>query len=64
MGVTNGQVRSDWDSDIKLAKASNIDGFALTIRSTDSWNAAQLALAYESAQANDFSVYISFDMVS
>lgn len=63
MGVTNGQVLADWNKDITAAKAAKIDGFALNAGPNDSWSVAQLNLAYQSAEANNFKLFISFDMV-
>lgn len=64
MGVTNGQVLADWNRDITLAKAAKIDGFAINAGPNDAWSVAQLNLAYQSAEANAFKLFISFDMVS
>ena len=45
---------------MQQAKAAGIDAFALNI-GVDSYTAAQLDLAYESANNNGMSVFISFD---
>lgn len=64
VGLTDGQTRDEWQLDISQAKASGIDGFALNIGSQDSYNAAQLQLAYDVASANGFSMFLSFDMAA
>lgn len=64
MGNTFGQTIDDWNRDIQLAKAAHIDGFALNAGPNDSFGVAQLALAYQAAEANGFKMFISFDMVS
>ncbi|KAL0633373.1 hypothetical protein Q9L58_007747 [Maublancomyces gigas] len=63
LGVTNGQVLADWNRDITLAKAAKIDGFAINAGPNDAWSVAQLNLAYQSAEANAFKLFISFDML-
>ncbi|KAL7266880.1 hypothetical protein RUND412_010554 [Rhizina undulata] len=62
LGLTSGQTSDEWASDMKAAKASLIDGFALNAGPTDSYGPEQLALAYQVAEQNDFSLFISFDM--
>ncbi|KAI0408495.1 glycoside hydrolase family 71 protein [Xylaria palmicola] len=62
VGLTSGQTRDEWQLDISQAKASGIDGFALNIGSQDTYNDAQLHLAYDVATSNGFSVFLSFDM--
>ncbi|KAL7415268.1 glycoside hydrolase [Mrakia frigida] len=51
-----------WLADIKLASASGFDGFALNV-GTDSWQSAQVALAYAAAAASglDFKLFLSID---
>ena len=51
---------SDYDEDMKLAKAMGIDAFALNI-GTDSYTQTQLEYAYTSAAQNGMKVFISFD---
>ncbi|OGM46231.1 glucan endo-1 [Aspergillus bombycis] len=58
--VSNRQNASDYDADMKRAKAYGIDAFALNI-GTDSYTDTQLHYAYESAANNDMKVFISFD---
>ncbi|KAJ5095816.1 alpha-1,3-glucanase/mutanase [Penicillium alfredii] len=61
MGVVNNrQSASDYDDDMKRAKAVGIDAFALNI-GTDSYADTQLNYAYESAANNAMKVFISFD---
>ncbi|TGJ81651.1 hypothetical protein E0Z10_g7113 [Xylaria hypoxylon] len=62
VGITSGQTRDEWQLDISQAKASGIDGFALNIGAQDSYNDAQLHLAYDVASSNGFSLFLSFDM--
>jgi glucan endo-1,3-alpha-glucosidase len=64
VGLTDQQSASQWQQDISQAKGSGIDGFALNIGSSDSWNTAQLPLAYNAAAASGFSVFLSFDMAA
>ncbi|KAI0044393.1 glycoside hydrolase family 71 protein [Auriscalpium vulgare] len=53
----------NWASDIALANANGIDGFALNIGS-DSWQPARVADAYQAALQSGlaFKLFISFDM--
>lgn len=54
----------DWESDISLASASSIDGFALNIAHNDPHNTATLANAFAAASAvapTTFRLYFSFD---
>jgi glucan endo-1,3-alpha-glucosidase len=64
VGYTDGQGLSQWVQDMQYAQLSGIDGFALNM-GTDSWQPAQIALAYEAAaELVDFWVFLSFDMSS
>ncbi|KAH8146185.1 uncharacterized protein LAJ45_09883 [Morchella importuna] len=63
VGNTYGQTLDDWAKDIQLAKAASIDGFALNAGPTDSYGEEQLDLAYQAAEANNFKLFISFDML-
>jgi hypothetical protein len=58
--VPNRGGASDYDPDMKAAKAAGIDAFALNI-GTDDYTVDQLNYAYESAANNDMKVFISFD---
>jgi hypothetical protein len=58
--VSNRKSASEYDDDMKRAKAAGIDAFALNI-GTDSYSDTQLYLAYQSAADNDMKVFISFD---
>ncbi|KAJ8079346.1 hypothetical protein PM082_021849 [Marasmius tenuissimus] len=58
--MSNRNSASDYDADMKLAKAIGIDAFALNI-ATDSYTDQQLTYAYNSAAANGMKVFISFD---
>ena len=55
---------SDWESDIKLAQASKIDGFALNIAAQDPSNAASLTLAFRAAAALNFTLFFSLDYLA
>jgi hypothetical protein len=64
MGVTNNrQNAAAYDDDMRSAKSSGIDAFALHIGTDENTN-AQLDFAYESAAANHMKVFISFDFSS
>ncbi|ORX98242.1 glycosyl hydrolase family 71-domain-containing protein [Clohesyomyces aquaticus] len=58
--VPNRKSATDYDDDMKRAKAAGIDAFALNI-GTDPYTEQQLGFAYESAEKNDMKVFISFD---
>ena len=58
--MANRESAADYDEDMKKAKASGIDAFALNI-AKDPYTDAQLSYAYESAANNDMKVFISFD---
>lgn len=58
--MSNRHSASDYDDDMKRAKALGIDAFALNI-GVDPYTDAQLNLAYESAANNDMKVFLSFD---
>ncbi|KAI0853638.1 glycoside hydrolase family 71 protein [Daldinia vernicosa] len=64
VGLTSGQSQDQWQTDITQAKSAGIDGFALNVGSSDSWNAEQLQLAYDTAASNSFSLFLSFDMAA
>ncbi|UNI15584.1 Glucan endo-1,3-alpha-glucosidase [Purpureocillium takamizusanense] len=51
---------SDYDDDMKRAKAAGIDAFALNI-GVDGYTDQQLGYAYDSAASNGLKVFISFD---
>lgn len=61
--VANRQTPADYDADMKLAKSSGIDAFALNI-GNDPHKHKQLDLAYQSAETNGMKVFISFDFAS
>ncbi|CAI6089667.1 unnamed protein product [Clonostachys chloroleuca] len=58
--VGNRNSASQYDDDMRRAKAAGIDAFALNI-GVDGYTDAQLDLAYKSAADNDMKVFISFD---
>jgi len=61
IGIVGGRTSaSDYDDDMKRAKAAGIDAFALNI-GVDPFTEQQLQYAYESAANNDMKVFISFD---
>ncbi|KZT29607.1 glycoside hydrolase family 71 protein [Neolentinus lepideus HHB14362 ss-1] len=63
VGNTYPYTVSNWASDIALASAHGIDGFALNVGS-DSWQPARVADAYTAAKnsGTGFKLFISFDM--
>ncbi|KAI1333626.1 glycoside hydrolase family 71 protein [Xylariaceae sp. FL0016] len=64
VGLTYGQSAGQWQQDISDAQSAGIDGFALNIGSSDSYNDAQLPLAFEAAASRGFSLFLSFDMAA
>ncbi|KAJ9131754.1 glycoside hydrolase family 71 protein [Coniochaeta hoffmannii] len=61
IGIVGSRISaSDYDNDMKRAKAVGIDAFALNI-GLDPYTDTQLGYAYESAEANNMKVFISFD---
>ncbi|KAJ6050645.1 CAZyme family GH71 [Penicillium canescens] len=61
MGTSRvGRASSDYDQDMKRARAFGIDAFALNI-GVDPFTDQQLGLLYESASNNDMKVFISID---
>ncbi|KIY69790.1 glycoside hydrolase family 71 protein [Cylindrobasidium torrendii FP15055 ss-10] len=58
--VSNRASSSDYDDDMRRAKAYGIDAFALNI-GTDTFTDVQLEYAYQSAAAFDMKVFLSFD---
>ncbi|KAI1431041.1 glycoside hydrolase family 71 protein [Xylaria sp. CBS 124048] len=62
VGLTFGQTRDEWVTDITQAIASGIEGFALNVGAQDLQNDDQLALAYDVASENNFALFLSFDM--
>jgi Glycosyl hydrolase family 71 len=55
----------DWASDIAMAKAAKIDGFAMNIAAGDPNTDRVLAAAYAAAEAaGDFTMFLSFDYLS
>ena len=61
IGATASRRRaSDYDADMRRAKATGIDAFALDI-GVDLYTDQQLGFAYESAAQNSMKVFISFD---
>jgi glucan endo-1,3-alpha-glucosidase len=64
VGNTYPYVQSTWATDIKLAKAASIDGFALNMGS-DWWQPLRVNDAYAAAEAaGDFTMFLSLDMTS
>ncbi|MCJ1409372.1 hypothetical protein MMC19_003452 [Ptychographa xylographoides] len=61
VGNTYGWTQANWASDIQLAAAAGIDGFALNIGG-DSYTTTQLNNAFAAANAQkNFTLFISFD---
>ncbi|OJD22393.1 hypothetical protein ACJ73_06261 [Blastomyces percursus] len=55
----------EWESDIRLAKAASIDGFALNVGPQDSYTDDVLQKAYDAAAVvGDFTLFLSFDYLS
>lgn len=64
VGNTYPYTQSNWATDIKLAKAASIDGFALNIGG-DWWQSSRANDAYLAAEAaGDFVMFLSLDMTS
>lgn len=65
VGNTYPYTQATWLSDIQLAQANGIDGFALNI-GTDSWQPARVASAYAAAQqlGSSFKLFLSLDMTA
>lgn len=63
IGNTYNFTPSTWNSDVALAHASGIDGFALNIGNGD-WEPAQVQSAYEAAanSGTGFKMFLSLDM--
>ncbi|KAK4127002.1 glycoside hydrolase family 71 protein [Parathielavia appendiculata] len=55
---------SDWESDIRLAQSSRIDAFALNVAAQDSSTTRSLDLAFQAADALNFSLFFSFDYLA
>ena len=56
---------TDWASDLALAKAAKIDGFAMNVAAGDPNTDTVLAAAYAAAEtAGDFKMFLSFDYLS
>jgi glucan endo-1,3-alpha-glucosidase len=65
VGLTDGQDLAQWNTEINLAKAAGIDGFALNIGPSDAWTQSQLRQAYQAAEAAGcFAMFLSFDMAA
>ncbi|CAI7675136.1 unnamed protein product [Penicillium pancosmium] len=58
--VGNRKSADEYDADMRRAKESGIDAFALNI-GTDPYTDEQLGFAYRSAARNDMKVFLSFD---
>ncbi|KKZ68907.1 hypothetical protein EMCG_00078 [[Emmonsia] crescens] len=65
VGNAAAMTHDEWESDIRLAKAAHIDGFALNIAPQDSYTDNVLRTAYDAATAvGDFTLFLSFDYLS
>lgn len=53
--------QATWASDIALALAGGIDGFALNV-GNEAWEPARVADAYSAAVGTSFKLFLSFDM--
>lgn len=63
VGNTYSYSRSDWETDIRLAQAAGIDGFALNV-GIEQWQRDQSAVAYAAAEGTGFKMFLSLDMTS
>ncbi|KAI0632101.1 glycoside hydrolase [Trametes polyzona] len=63
VGLTAAFTVDDWTSDMQLAQANGIDGFALNI-GNDPFTDAQAQNAYQAAEKLNFKLFFSFDMSS
>ncbi|KAJ9124508.1 hypothetical protein QFC24_003299 [Naganishia onofrii] len=64
VGNTYPYSQSNWATDVQLAKAASIDGFALNMGS-DWWQSARVSDAYAAAEAaGGFTMFLSLDMTS
>ncbi|EIW59482.1 glycoside hydrolase [Trametes versicolor FP-101664 SS1] len=63
VGLTAAFTVDDWTSDMTLAKANGIDGFALNV-GNDPFTTTQAQNAYQAAEALDFKLFFSLDMSS
>ncbi|KAM5535050.1 hypothetical protein V8D89_011278 [Ganoderma adspersum] len=65
VGLTSAFTIDDWKSDIQLAQANGIDGFALNI-GNDPFTSTQSDLAHQAAEQlnSGFKLFFSFDMSS
>lgn len=65
VGLTAGYTPGDWADDITKAKDVGIDGFALNIAPQDSYTAASIKNAADTANSiGNFSLFLSFDYLS
>ncbi|KAK2788541.1 hypothetical protein FQN52_006654 [Onygenales sp. PD_12] len=65
IGNAASMTRTEWESDIKLAKDAHIDGFALNIAPQDTYTDAVLQNAYDAASSiGNFTLFLSFDYLS
>jgi hypothetical protein len=55
---------ADWESDIRVAQAAHIDGFALNIAAHDDSNDASLDRAFKAANKLNVSLFFSFDYLA
>lgn len=63
VGNSYSATANTWTSNIQLAQANGIDGFALNVGS-DTWQPSQVAKAYAAAKAlnSGFKLFLSLDM--
>ncbi|KAK3392904.1 glycoside hydrolase family 71 protein [Podospora didyma] len=61
LGNTNALTVTDWEADMKLAKASSIDAFVLNVAQGDQNNDVSLSNAFTAAKNAQFKLFFSFD---
>ena len=64
VGNVNLFTQADWESDIKLAQASKIDGFVLNIAPVDPSTIPSVELAFKAAESLNFLLFFSFDYLA
>ncbi|KAF8307707.1 hypothetical protein DL93DRAFT_1994463 [Clavulina sp. PMI_390] len=63
VGNTYDYTQATWSSDIAMALAGGIDGFALNVGSVD-WELSRVTDAYAAASGTSFKLFVSLDMTA
>lgn len=63
VGNTEFYAASNWEADVKAAKAAGIDGFALNM-GRDAYQPQNVQWAYDAGASNGLSMFLSFDLTS